>query len=97
MWSRAGHEIFFETLENQMMVAMYAVRGDSFVADRPRLWSEKKLGGVVNSARNFDLAPDGKRIVALMPEESPEAQQSQSHVIFLENFADELQRKVLLK
>jgi hypothetical protein len=42
----------------------------------------------------MDLAPDGKRIVALMPVETPAAQQSQSHVVFLENFADELQRKV---
>jgi hypothetical protein len=41
-----------------------------------------------------DLAPDGKRIVALMPVDTPEVQQAQSHVIFLENFADELQRKV---
>ena len=40
------------------------------------------------------LAPDGKRIVALMPVVAPEAQQSQSHVIFLENFFDELRRKV---
>ena len=29
-----------------------------------------------------------------MPVESPEGQQTQSHVIFLENFSDELQRKV---
>ena len=67
------------------------------MADKPRLWSEKKLGGAVNVVRNVDLAPDGKRIVALMPVETPETQQSQSHVIFLENFADELQRKVPVK
>ena len=97
MWSRTGHELFFETLDNQVMVATYAVKGDSFVADKPRLWSEKKLGGVVNNVRNVDLAPDGKRIAALMPVDAPEAQQSQNHVIFLENFADELQRKVPVK
>jgi Tol biopolymer transport system component len=94
MWSRTGHELFFETLENQIMVATYTVNGDSFVADRPRLWSEKKLGGVVNNVRNVDLAPDGKRIVALMPVDTAVAQQSQKHLIFLENFADELRRKV---
>ena len=43
---------------------------------------------------NYDLAPDGKRIAAVMPVEGVEAQPTQSHVIFLENFADELQRKV---
>jgi serine/threonine-protein kinase len=94
MWSRTGKELFFETPENQMMVADYAVRGDSFAADKPRLWSEKKLAGIINVSRNVDLAPDGKRVIALMPVETPEAQQSQSHVIFLLNFFDELQRKV---
>ena len=36
MWSRNGHELFFETLDNHIMVAAYAVKGDSFVADKPR-------------------------------------------------------------
>ena len=39
-------------------------------------------------------AVDGKRVAALMPVETQEAQQTQSHVTFLLNFADELQRKV---
>ena len=43
---------------------------------------------------NYDVAPDGKRIAALMPVEAPEAQQAQNHVIFLMNFFDELRRKV---
>jgi len=40
--------------------------------------------------KSFDLAPDGKRIVALLPVETPEAQRTQRRVIFLMNFADEL-------
>jgi hypothetical protein len=40
------------------------------------------------------LAPDGKRVAVLMPADSPESQQSQSQVIFLENFFDELRRRV---
>jgi len=45
--------------------------------------------------KNVDLAPDGKRIVALMPAtEAKGAQEAQNHVVFLENFLDELQRKV---
>jgi Tol biopolymer transport system component len=93
MWSRNGHELFFETLDNRIMVAAYTVKGDSFVADKPRVWSEKQLGGTVNAVRNVDLAPDGKRIVALMSVETPEAQKAQSHVIFLENFFDEVRRR----
>ena len=38
-----------------------------------------------------------KRVAAIKPVEAPEAQEAQSHVIFLENFFDELRRKVPLK
>ena len=77
------------------MVASYTVKGDSFVADKPRVWSEKRLAdfGIVGTA-TYDVAPDGKRVAALMPVETPEAQQAQNHVIFLENFFDELRWKV---
>jgi Tol biopolymer transport system component len=94
MWSRNGHELFFETLDNHMMVAAYTVQGDSFVAEKPRVWSEKQLGVGAVVSRNADPAPDGKRIVALVPVETAEAQKAQSHVIFLMNFFDELRRKV---
>jgi hypothetical protein len=91
-WSRNGRELFFRTEDNQIMVAHYAVKGDSFVADKPRVWSEKRL---VNTGlfANYDLAPDGKRIVALMPVETAGVQKAQSHVIFLENFFDEVRRR----
>jgi serine/threonine-protein kinase len=93
MWSRNGRELFFEALDNHVMVTGYAVKGDSFVADKPRVWSAKQLGGVANATKNIDLAPDGKRIVALMPVDPPEGQKAESHVIFLENFFDEVRRR----
>jgi Tol biopolymer transport system component len=93
MWSRNGRQLFFETLDNHIMAAAYAVKGDSFVADKPRMWSEKQLG-TAGGRKNVDLAPDGKRIATLMPVETAEAQKAQNHVIFLENFFDEVRRKV---
>jgi Tol biopolymer transport system component len=93
MWSHSGHELFFETLDNHIMVAAYTVKGDSFVADKPRMWSDKQLAGLVNTTKNVDLAFDGKRIVALMPIETAGVQKAQSHVIFLENFFDEVRRR----
>ena len=92
MWSRNGRELFFETLDNHIMVAAYTDKGDSFVADKPRVWSEKQLAGAVGN-KSVDLAPDGKRIVALMPVETAEAQKAQNQVIFLENFFDEVRRR----
>ena len=94
MWSHSGRELFFESLDNRIMVAGYTVQGDSFVPDKPRRWSEKALANTVNSRKNVDLAPDSKRFVVVMPAEAGDAQQSRNHVIFLENFFDELRRRV---
>jgi Tol biopolymer transport system component len=33
-WSRNGRELFFDTLDNHIMVAAYTVKGDSFVAGK---------------------------------------------------------------
>jgi len=35
--------LFYETLENRIMVVDYTVAGDSFVPGKPRLWSDKEL------------------------------------------------------
>ena len=94
MWSRSGRELFFESPDNRIMVAGYTVQGDAFFPAKPRLWSEKALANTFAHSRNVDLAPDGKRIVALMPAEGGEAQH---HVVFLENFFDELRRRAPVK
>jgi len=92
VWSRNGRELYFRTEDNQIMVAAYTVKGDSFVADKPRVWSGKRIASLGFTA-NYDIAPDGKRIVALMPAEAAEGQKAQSHVIFLGNFFDEVRRR----
>jgi serine/threonine-protein kinase len=97
MWSRSRRELFFESFDNRIMVVGYTIQGDSFVHDNPRLWSEKQLTNTANARKNFDLAPDGNRIVAVMPAERGEQQQSQHHVVFLENFFDELRRLAPVK
>ena len=93
LFSRNGRDLFFRTEDNRIMVAAYTGKGDSFEADKPRVWSEKKIADSILGI-NYAVAPDGKRIVALMPAEAPEAQKAQNHLIFLENFFDELRRKV---
>jgi serine/threonine-protein kinase len=91
VWSRMGHELFYRTEDQQIMVVNYLVNGESFIADRPRLWAGRQLAdrglGV-----NFDLAPDSKRFVVLMPTDSPESRETQSHVTIELNFFDELRR-----
>ena len=93
VWSRNGHDLFFRSEDSQIMVTGYTVKGDSFVAEKPRVWSEKRLANLGINA-HYDLAPDGKRIAALMQAGTAEDQKAQSHVIFLENFFDEVRRKL---
>jgi eukaryotic-like serine/threonine-protein kinase len=91
-WSRNGRELFFSTEDNRIMVAGYTAKGDSFVPDKPRVWSEKRVGTTPFNP-NYDLSPDGKRIAALMPPDAPEVRNAQNHVIFLQNFFDEVRRR----
>ena len=92
-WSRNGRELFYETLDQRIMVVTYTVKSESFVPDKPRLWVDKRLADT-GVAQNLDLAPDGKRFVVLLPAEGAEEQKAQTHVTFLLNFFDELRRRV---
>ena len=85
-WSRNGHELVYRA-GDQVMAVNYSVKGDSFVAEKPRVWIEK-LGAAE------DLAPDGKRVAVLTPVESTEAPKAEHQVTFLLNFFDELRRRV---
>jgi Tol biopolymer transport system component len=95
-WSRTRKELFFATRDpdNRIMVASYAADGDSFHAEKPRLWSESRLIfrlGPVGAARSFDLHPDGDR-VALAKAPDTETAARQDKVVFIFNFFDELRR-----
>jgi serine/threonine-protein kinase len=93
-WSRNNHEIFFRSPDDQIMVVTYTTKGDSFAADKPRVWSESRLAsfGAVGT-KSYDLSPDGKRIAAVMPAVVPETETAQNHVVFLMNFFDEVRRR----
>lgn len=93
VWSRASRELFFETLENRIMVTDYAPRDDLFNPGKPRLRFDQQLQDV-NALLNYDVAPDGKRF-AIFPEMKPTIEDKGSlHMAFLLNFFDELRRRV---
>jgi dipeptidyl aminopeptidase/acylaminoacyl peptidase len=93
MWSPNGHELFYRTEDQRIMVANYTVKARTFVADKPRVWFGKQLANI-GLAVNLHLAPDGKRFIVLMPAESPEPLETQSHVKIAVNFFDEVRRRV---
>ena len=88
-WSRNGHDLLYRS-GDQIMAASYSVKGDTFLAEKPRVWL-LKLGGT-----QWDLAPDGKRVLVLAPVESAEAPKQEHEVVFLINFLDYLRQRVPL-
>ena len=88
-WSTTGHELLFATVAAKIMVAPYAVVGDSFRTDQPQIWSPNRIRppSATNSA--YDLHPDGKRLVTAA---ATDAGASQDKVVFVFNFADYLRK-----
>jgi Tol biopolymer transport system component len=91
-WAPSGRRIFFTSPDNHLMTADYTVTGDRFVPGAPRRWSETAIGNATGS-HNFDVAPDGKRILATPTAESAQAL-GNLHLTFVFHFFDELKRRL---
>ena len=88
-WSRTRHELFYSSLDQRIMVAPYAVEGDSFRAEKPGLWSDVRYSDR-GPNRMFDLHPDGERFAFAPVTQAPVAKPD--HLAFIFNFFDELRR-----
>jgi hypothetical protein len=91
VWSRGGHDLLYrDAFGNQVMAVAYTANGDTFLAEKPRVWLARF------DEPDFDLSQDGKRILAIAPVQSAAsaAPQVEHEVVFLQNFFDELRRRV---
>ncbi len=93
VWSRDGKELLFLAKDDRVVGVSYKAEGPVFSAGRPEVWSPSPISST-SMYWNFDLAPDGKRIVT-----SPEAvkagdERGSVHVTVLLNFFDELKRRL---
>ena len=70
VWARTGKELFYQNRARQIFAVAYRGTGDSFTAQKPRLWSETRLGDI-GFLPGFDIAPDGKRVLAMLRAEDP--------------------------
>ena len=73
------------------MTVGYTTKGDSFAAVKPRVWTEARLRNTLGFS-NYDLAPDGKRLAALLADDA-NGEKPITQLTFLLNFFDELRRK----
>jgi eukaryotic-like serine/threonine-protein kinase len=96
VWLRNGHDLLYaDTAENRIMAVTYTENGDTFVPDKPRVWLAK-----LEARNDFDVSPDGKRVAAVVPQQAATptpAPQNVHEVVFLQNFFDELRRRVPAK
>jgi Tol biopolymer transport system component len=88
-WSRNGRELFYESLDQRLMVASYAGQGGSFHAEKPWLWAGTRLPDLPGF-QTLDLHPDGQRFVVL--KQVGEQGEKRDKVVLFTNFFDELRR-----
>ena len=74
------------------MAVSYTTKGESFVAGKPSLWSDVRAMDF-GTLKTWDIAPDGKRMAVFLSDITNEKQKPATHLTFLLNFADELQRR----
>ena len=90
IWSRQRNELFYTTLQGEIMRVSYTVEGGAFVPGRPQPWSKDRFLTAF-TVRRFDLHPDGDRfLVAPAPQQQTATQQDK--VVFVFNFFADLRR-----
>jgi serine/threonine-protein kinase len=87
-WSQSRNELLYR-FDQHIMVVPYTVEGDSFKADKPRIWSEQVIEGRSYQS-SYDLHPDGERLAAGLP--TGQGEEKLDKVTFIFNFFDELRR-----
>lgn len=91
-WSHKRNELFYTTLQGEIMMVPFKVAGDAFIPGKPERWSTERVQQAGGS-RRFDLHPDGDRVLmARVP--PPQETARQDRVVFVFNFFDELRRRV---
>jgi Tol biopolymer transport system component len=89
-WSRNGKELYYiASTRDKIMAVSYAAIGDSFRAEKPRVWSS----GQISDRSSYFPSPDGKRIGVLKTPGAVDAAPI-NKVEFIFNFIDQIHGKV---
>jgi len=91
VWSRAGHELLFQSPDRRVISVSYTVNGDSFTPGKQQERPDIRLAEIGDLA-TFDLSPDGKHLAALLVV-GAEAEKPRTHLMFLLDFSDEVRRR----
>ena len=88
VWARNG-EIFYRN--GDKMLAVEVTTQPTFSAGKPKLLFEGVYERTVGTLPNYDVSPDGERLLMLKPSE-PEQPATQINVVL--NWFEELKRRV---
>jgi serine/threonine-protein kinase len=91
-WSNTSRQLFYQTPDGEIMEMDYTIDGASFVPGRVKVWSDKQLFS--SGTSSLDLAPDGKRFVVFTMTEAAEGGKRGGHIVMLQNFFDEVKRRI---
>jgi serine/threonine-protein kinase len=89
VWSRHDRSLFYEDSDGYLYRVEYDWNGESFSPGKPKLWVDRRISSA--GSQFFDLAPDGKRIMAVQSADTA-TRTANLHVTFVLNFFDELRR-----
>jgi serine/threonine-protein kinase len=87
LWSPTSHVVLYQT-GDQMMAVGYGDKGGTFVPEKPRVWTPK-IGGTA-----FDISRDGKRLLVIVPVDSPNVTRPDHEIVLFQNFVEYLREKV---
>jgi hypothetical protein len=99
LWSPDGKQLFYASTQRDKLFSVNVQTDTSFSFSQPSqvpLPPGALLG--TTSTRNYDLAPDGKQFVVVMivPQAAP-AQRTNQQIEFVQNWTEELGRRVPIK
>jgi serine/threonine protein kinase len=93
VWSRAGHQLFYEKPDGGLVAVDYEVHDDTFVPGQRHPFAESRRL-VTGVGPNYDISLDGKRIVGKISDVVQKDPREHAHIVVLMNFFDELRRKL---
>jgi eukaryotic-like serine/threonine-protein kinase len=91
LWFRDRSELLFETRDQGVMAVVYTPKTIRSLRQSAGGGTETRLRGLGNLS-SYDLAPDGKRLAAMLADDA-NAENPATHLTFLLNFFDELRRR----
>ena len=92
-WLREGRQLLYRTLDQRLLVATYAAETGRFSVTATADWSTDTLADTGTGQRNYDVHPDGKRVMALLG--SGRAGGGSQRLLVISRFDEELRRAIV--